>query len=162
MLKIRSLLLTLCFLFGLSALGTVEAQSVNNEVSFIQVANTASLVAIPGQSNQYMLTLFNVSPYITYYIKRPSRVSGLATLANFIKAWSVGNNSFAQDNPNAVIYAGQINGQTNQSETAYVVQLGNPSYNQQKNQISYMVTPLGRQGFILQSINLNNVALVIN
>lgn len=130
-------------------------------ISFVQTASAGTLTAVPGQSNQYTLTLNNVSPYISYYIDRPSRATGLAAIKNFVSAWNVGNNSFAQDNPNAVIYAGQINGQPN-AGTAYIVQISSPNYNAASNQMTYLVTPLGSQSFLLNQIILASVAVIIN
>lgn|SRR3990167_9185792 len=131
-------------------------------VSFIQTATHAKLESIPGQPNTYTLTLYDISPYITYYLSRPNRATGLATVKNYVAAWGSGADNMIQDNPNAVIYAGQINGQANQALTAYVVQISNPNFTASSSQISYVVSALGKQGFILDKFDLDYVVLIIN
>ncbi len=131
-------------------------------VSFIQTATHAKLESIPGQSNMYTLTLYDISPYITYYLNRPNRATGLATVKNYVAAWGSGADNMIQDNPNAVIYAGQINGQPNQALTSYVVQISNPNFTPSSNQISYVVSALGKQGFVLNKFDLDYVVLIIN
>lgn len=131
-------------------------------VSFIQTAMHATLESIPGQPNTYTLTLYNISPYITYYLNRPNRATGLATVKNYVAAWGSGADNMIQDNPNAVIYAGQINGQPNQALTSYVVQISNPNFTPSSNQISYVVSALGKQGFVLDKFDLDYVVLIIN
>ncbi|OGT31831.1 MAG: hypothetical protein A3E87_02550 [Gammaproteobacteria bacterium RIFCSPHIGHO2_12_FULL_35_23] len=135
-------------------------QSVS--LSFVQTASLAQLSAIPGQPNQYRLILANVSPYITYFTERPGSVSGLALVPNFVNSWQVGANSFATNSPNAVIYAGQINGSINSSNEFYVVKLSSPMYSIQANEMSYIVTPLANQKFILSELSFQNMILVIN
>lgn len=176
--KLRFLFLSLLLLLGnalFAAITPVAARApatntVNTSaptappvrVSFIQTATHATLETIPGQPNAYTLTLENISPYITYYLNRPNRATGLATVKNFIAAWSTGPDNMAQDNPNAVIYAGQINGQPNQALSSYVVQISNPNFTPAANQITYVVSALGKQGFILDKIDLDYVVLLIN
>ena len=148
-----------CFLFYT---GTVMAQATGVHISFVQTVNNAKLLANSGQANQYTLTLYGVNPYITYYFDRPSRSTGLATIKGFVAAWDVGSNSFAVNNPNAILYAGEVNGQNNLGQTAYVVQLSNPRYDLVQNQMTYSVTPLGKEGFILNELDLTDAVLVIN
>ena len=154
-----------CFLL-LSLISFAYAQTANTQtrphIAFVQTASTGQLVAVSGQSNEYTLTLYHVSPYITYYFHRPNRATGLALVKNFINTWTFGPDNFAQDNPNAVIYAGQINGQPNQANVSYVVQIANPAFSLMTDQMTYKVVPLGKNGFILNQIDLADIVVVIN
>ncbi len=50
-----------------------------------------------------MLTLAGVSPATLYFSDRPERVVGHMTNEQFVEGWSLGDNNFAADPPNAVL-----------------------------------------------------------
>ena len=66
------------------------------EEMFVQVAKGSS-------SAEGVLTLTGLSPSTLYFSDRPERVVGHMTTEQFLDAWSVGDNSFASDPPNAVL-----------------------------------------------------------
>ena len=49
------------------------------------------------------VTFHGMSPATLYFSDRPQRVVGHLTTKQFVDEWSVGENSFAEDPPNAVI-----------------------------------------------------------
>ncbi len=156
----RNLLVALILLcLSTSVWAAKPEQPIN--LRFVQTAPIARLTAISG-SNQYRLILGQVSPYVTYYAQRPNRSSGLAQLANFLKAWRVGESSFAKIPPNATLFAGAINDRANSADTFQVVTLSHPIYDQKKNELEYTVTPVSGQNFLLKSYNYRELMLVIN
>jgi len=66
------------------------------EEMFVQVAKGST-------SADGVLTLTGLSPSTLYFSDRPERVVGHMTTAQFVEGWSVGENSFASDPPNAVL-----------------------------------------------------------
>lgn len=63
---------------------------------FVQTAHAAS-------SDGSTLTLDGVTPSTLYFSDRPQRVVGHMTTADFVDLWAEGENSFAEDPPNAVL-----------------------------------------------------------
>src|SRR5512143_797807 len=49
------------------------------------------------------ITFHDLSPATLFFSDRPQRVVGHMTAKQFVEEWSVGENSFADDPPNAVI-----------------------------------------------------------
>ena len=66
------------------------------EEMFVQVAKGS-------KSSDGALTLTGVSPSTLYFSDRPERVVGHMTNQQFVEGWSLGENSFASDPPNAVL-----------------------------------------------------------
>ncbi len=66
------------------------------EEMFVQVASGS-------RSSDGVLTLSGVSPATLYFSDRPERVVGHMTNEQFVEGWSLGDNNFAADPPNAVL-----------------------------------------------------------
>jgi len=75
-------------------MAATEPQMV--EEMFVQVARSS-------KSSDGVLTLTGVSPSTLYFSDRPERVVGHMTNEQFVDGWSLGDNSFASDPPNAVL-----------------------------------------------------------
>lgn len=63
---------------------------------FVQTAHSA---ATDGNT----LTLHGVTPSTLYFSDRPQRVVGHMSTTDFVDLWDEGDNSFAEDPPNAVL-----------------------------------------------------------
>ena len=75
----------------------VLAEQLETEESmFVQ---TAQGIDSDGKT----LTLHGITPSTLYFSDRPERVVGHMTTADFVDLWSVGDNSFESDPPNAVL-----------------------------------------------------------
>ena len=75
----------------------VLAEQLETEESmFVQTAKGIDSV---GQS----LTLRGITPSTLYFSDRPQRVVGHMSTADFVDLWSIGDNSFETDPPNAVL-----------------------------------------------------------
>ena len=73
---------------------STETQVV--EEMFVQVASGS-------KSSDGVLTLSGVSPATLYFSDRPERVVGHMTNEQFVEGWSLGDDNFAADPPNAVL-----------------------------------------------------------
>ncbi len=71
-------------------------QLADAEAMFVQ---TAKAVISDGTT----VTLQDVTPSTLYFSDRPERVVGHLTTADFVELWDQGDNSFADDPPNAVL-----------------------------------------------------------
>lgn len=161
---IKCLMMSFLLIFTLTAQAKTDKKQMptNLHINFVQTS-TEAVLNKTNDDNVYQLTLYHVSPYITYFTHRPGRDSGLAEMDDFVKAWSVGGDaSFAHDNPNGVLFAGSIDDQTNSSSTAYVVQIANPRYDARRSTATYDISPLNNKVSILSHMTLGQVVLVIN
>jgi hypothetical protein len=71
-------------------------ESEETEAMFVQTAEEA-------RAGDGTLTLFHVSASTVYFSDRPQRVVGHVTPRHFVDLWSEGENSFAEDPPNAYV-----------------------------------------------------------
>jgi hypothetical protein len=74
----------------------IEQQLEEIEALFAQVAREVT-------SDGDRVTLHGMSPATLYFSDRPQRVVGHLTTKQFVEEWGAGENSFADDPPNAVI-----------------------------------------------------------
>jgi len=73
-----------------------QVQDNQLEEMFVQVASQAA--SVDGK-----LTLSGVNPATLYFSDRPQRVVGHISMSQFVTEWAEGDNSFADDPPNAVL-----------------------------------------------------------
>ena len=102
----------------------------------IQHAQSGSISEI--NATTYSLKLNDVSDKTILFSDRPDRIVKSIGTANFIDNWSVGQDSFAVDPPNAVLVVDEQEGQ--QQDDA-IVELFNPVYDVDKKSLKYDVTP---------------------
>jgi hypothetical protein len=74
----------------------IEKQLAEIEAMFVQTA--AGMTA-----RKDSVTFHDLSPATLFFSDRPQRIVGHMTAKQFVEAWSEGENSFAEDPPNAVI-----------------------------------------------------------
>ena len=83
-----------------------------------------------------MLTLSGVSPATLYFSDRPERVVGHMTNEQFVEGWSLGEDNFAADPPNAVL--SYIDAGDNRPEDCVVV-LSDPKIDTDSIRYSYQL-----------------------
>ena len=69
---------------------------------FMQTAHSGTLSAKEGDGKR-TLTLNDVSPVTVYFSEKPDREAGHESTAEFIAEWSVGEDSFEANPPNAAL-----------------------------------------------------------
>ena len=74
----------------------IQQELADIEAMFVQ---TAKSMTTDGAS----ITLHGLTPHTIFFADRPQRVVGHLTSQQFVDEWDVGDNSFADDPPNAVI-----------------------------------------------------------
>ncbi len=90
----------------------LEKELAEIEAMFVQTARRMT-------KDDGSVTFHDLSPATLFFSDRPQRVVGHLTARQFVDEWSVGENSFAEDPPNAVISFLQEGGET--PEDAIVV-----------------------------------------
>ena len=95
----------------------------------------------------FSLELYNVSDKTILFSDRPDRIITSTSTSDFIGNWTIGQDSFALDAPNAVLVVDEISGQ---HDTA-IFELFNPVYDVNKKTLKYDITPNNAT-----SINLPN------
>ena len=83
---------------------TSPGQETSSEPTFlyVQTAHSGTLSAEKADGKR-ILTLNNVSPVTVFFSERPDRETGHQSTADFIAEWSVGEDSFEANPPNAAL-----------------------------------------------------------
>ncbi|MGD1834172.1 MAG: hypothetical protein ACPKQO_00440 [Nitrososphaeraceae archaeon] len=102
----------------------------------IQHATSGSLSEI--NETAYLLELNDVSDKTILFSDRPGRIVTSISTSDFIGNWSVGENSFAVDAPNAILVADE----KEEKQDFAIVELFNPIYESDKNASTYNMTPV--------------------
>jgi hypothetical protein len=75
-----------------------QNEEPSKEVQYMFVQNADNI-----KMNSEQLTLQKVSPTTIFFSDRPERIAGHMTTADFVGEWNEGENSFADNPPNAVL-----------------------------------------------------------
>ena len=102
----------------------------------IQHAQSGSISEINETS--YSLELNEVSDKTILFSDRPDRIVMSESTSDFIGNWSVGQDSFAVDPPNAVLV---VDEQEGQQQDDVIVELFTPIYDVDKKTLKYEATP---------------------
>ncbi len=96
--------------------GCTQNEEPSKEVQYMFVQNAAGI-----NMSSEQLTLQKVSQTTIFFSDRPERIAGHMTTADFVDEWNKGENSFADDPPNAVL---SVFSEDNISDV--VIELNNP------------------------------------
>lgn len=130
---------------GLNVMGSVVAQTTGDNATmsgnmtgvrflFIQGAQSGSISEVNATTST--LELSDVSDKTILFSDRPDRIVGSANTTDFIGNWSIGENNFAVDPPNAVL----ILDDEEQRQEIAVIELFNPEYDSEANTLKYDIT----------------------
>ena len=100
----------------------------------IQHANSGSISEI--NENAYSLELNDVSDKTILFSDRHDRIVISVSTSDFIGNWSTGEDSFANDAPNAVLIIDE-----SEKQDIAIIELFNPVYDSDKKTLKYDVTP---------------------
>lgn len=132
-----------------------------NNTTFLQQADTAVLSQSADRPGYYVLTLYGVSPYMTYFSTMPFHSSGILLTQDFMGTWFLGDKGAQQNNPNAVIFGSQLNGEINQNAEIPLLTLSNPKSNASKTTIQYVAKSLSANSLNLKEFRYDHAILVI-
>ena len=137
-------------------------QKNNATYLYLQFAKSATITSVDASKNTFLLTLKNVSPYVSYFSNRPKRVTGVLPVKTFLMAWQQpGKGSFGTMPPNASIAGVTIRNILSIKEITLVMELKNPRYNEKKETLVFdatIVDPL-QQKIPTKKIELHNVTV---
>ena len=156
----KQALMILCTLFLLTnALASEAAPKDSAELFLIQSTKSATIKPIQGKSNQYLITLQNVEPYVGYLSDRPTRVFGYMTMQNYLNLWTNGVDNFQQSPPNVSIESAL---KSNLNEKLSIMgEITTPKYDAKKDTISYVLTTPKNNGKI-QATELGYTIMLID
>jgi uncharacterized membrane protein YgcG len=118
---------------------------------FIQGAQSGSVSEVNATTST--LELNDVSDKTILFSDRPDRIVASANTSDFIGNWSIGENNFAVDPPNAVLIVDdEIEGEERQDYA--VIELFNPQYDPEANTLKYDIAAENATTTTTTSINL--------
>jgi hypothetical protein len=106
------------------------------ETKFLSIQSAESGTISQINDTSYVVELNDVSDKTILFSGRPDRILASISTSDFVGNWSVGEDSFAEDAPNAVFVVDDLEGQ----DTA-IIDLFNPIYDTEKNRLKYDITP---------------------
>ncbi len=120
---------------GFSSTGTVHAQgnqTVSDEPKFLAIQHAQSGSISQINDTAYSLELNDVSDKTILFSDRPDRIVTSISTDNFIGNWSVGEDSFADDAPNAVLVVDD-----SEVQNTTIIELFDPAYDVGKGTLRY-------------------------
>jgi hypothetical protein len=114
--------------------------------SFIQGAQSGSVSEVNATTST--LELNDVSDKTILFSDRPDRIVASANTTDFIGNWSIGENNFAVDPPNAVLILDDLE----ERQEFAVIELFNPEYDPEANTLKYDI--IAENATTTTSINL--------
>ena len=121
----------------------------------IQQAQSGSISEI--NETAYTLELHNVSDKTILFSDRPDRIVKSTSTSDFIGSWTIGEDSFAVDTPNAVLVVDE----KEVMQDVAIIELFNPVYDSDKKALKYEATPDNATSVELQS-EFGQTTLVID
>jgi len=121
-----------------TSLNSVYAQENMTDAEipkFFAIQHAQSGLLSQTNETAYSLELNDVSDKTILFSDRPDRIVKSISTYDFIGNWSVGQNSFSVDIPNAVLIVDELDKQDNT-----IVELFNPVYDANKKTLKYDVT----------------------
>jgi hypothetical protein len=118
--------------------GDEEKNQIRTEWLFVQTASSAELVP-QAKQDAYTLILRGVE-WTILFSDRPMRKSGHESNEQFVKSWTIGENSFASNPPNAELVIFNLG----KDPSAVTLELTDPQWNTERpNRLSYTATIVG-------------------
>lgn len=105
-------------------------------VKFLSIQSAQSGSISQFNDTAYILELNNVSDKTILFSDRPYRIVTTIGTNDFISSWSVGDDNFSEDSPNAVLVVDD-----SQEQDASTMVLFDPVYDENKKTLRYEVTP---------------------
>ena len=123
----------------ISMLNVVYAQenvTNSNEPKFFSIQHSQSGSISEINTTTYTLELNDISDKTILFSDRPDRIVTSVSTSDFLSNWSVGEDNFAVDAPNAVLVIDEQEGK----QDVVIIELFNPIYDVDKNTLKYEIT----------------------
>ena len=122
----------------------------------IQHAQSGSISEI--NATAYTLELNDVSDKTILFSDRPDRIVMSTSTSNFIGNWSVGEDSFVVDAPNAVLIVDKLG----RGQDIVIAELSNPIYEHDSNKLKYDFIFLNTTNLLTDSFKFETNTLLID
>jgi uncharacterized protein YjbI with pentapeptide repeats len=136
--KSRAVIILIVLILFLSSLMGCAGTQIEESRLFVQVGTEGSLLKTGDEEDTYLLTLRGVSQSTIWFTDRPDRTAGHFRTGLFIENWAVGDDSFADNPPNAAL---EIMDGTDEADLL-VIELFDPEYDAMNDKLSYKVKVL--------------------
>lgn len=123
-------------LFTLTIHAQEENATASEEPKFLALQHAQSGAISEINATTYTLELNEVSDKTILFSDRPDRIVTSISTNDFVGNWSAGEDSFAEDAPNAVLVVDDT-----EEQGTVIIELFNPVYDEKKNTLKYDVTP---------------------
>jgi hypothetical protein len=94
-------LATMLAIFGLGTNALAQQKAGTHGKKTVQYLFVQNAHALTSRGNT--ITLHGVSPVTLYFSDRPDRIAGHGTTEELVKTWATGDDSFANNPPNATL-----------------------------------------------------------
>ena len=134
-----TILLSTLSIFAMSTLDLSYGQeniTYSDEPKFFAILHAQSGSISEINATAYTLELNDVSDKTILFSDRPDRIVTSVSTSVFIGNWSVGEDSFVVDPPNAILVVDEM-----EKQDGVIVELFNPVYHSQKKTLKYDIIP---------------------
>ena len=114
----------------------MKENSTDTVLKFFAIQHSQSGSISEINTTTYTLELNDISDNTILFSDRPDRIVTSVSTSEFIGNWSVGEDSFATNAPNAVLVLDEIEGK---HQSSILVELFNPIYDVDKKKLIYKV-----------------------
>lgn len=118
------------------------------EPRFLFVQDADAGTAAPAGDGYLLLSLTGIDEETLWFMDRPDRHAGILPTRDFVAAWDDGNDSFARDPPNAAVL---VHNATTGERDVYVVELGDPVFDEASRVLQYRARPLEPESAFLRA-----------
>ena len=130
-------------LLSLSSLAMANP-GVTREVSFVQSARSAILIPVAGKPGEYIVKLKTAEPYISFFADRPSHVTGLISVKDYLSKWEIsGDKGFKGKPPNIALESMMFDKNKQLIPVHFIGALSQPQYNSKNAIMTYRLQVLG-------------------
>lgn len=117
---------------------------VTREVSFVQSARSAVLMPVAGKQGEYIVKLKTAEPYVSFFAERPSHVTGLISLKDYLSKWEIsGDKGFKGKPPNIALESMMFDKNNQLIPVHFIGTLSDPQYNSKHAIMSYRLQVMG-------------------
>lgn len=118
----------------------ISIDAKQNKISlglkFVGIQNAKSGIISEINSSSYNLELNEITDNTILFSDRPDRIVKLVPTLDFVGNWSMVQDSFMKDAPNAVLIMDEINVQ---QQDIIIIELFNPVYDSNKKSLNYVI-----------------------
>lgn len=150
-------------MLALLSIGSMAAANTSTKsVSFLQASKSAVITPVAGKPGKYTLTLEHPAPYVSFFADRPSHVTGIVTLHDYLAKWNVAGKAGFKGNPPNIALECMTPGK-NKVPTHLIGTLSQPKYDVKSATISYTLQLHGKvESTIATSQKLGYTVLFID